>query len=395
MGKYLWVLVSLCLIAACGPDNNGTDNIKFEPDTGIEEDMHDSPDTSMGPDMGSDAGGDSGVDMTGADMGNGDAGTDMGTNNQTLCGEVACGSNEECRNEICFVVDSCAQPDDLGELSPDTPLMAEGNLATGADTIAGTCGNAGQKERVYRFDTTEQLQVSWDATWMGQFDGLVELRTACDDAGTVLSCSDVEAGSLTLDPGTYFLVLETRIGNAGDFSLELTAEAASCTPGTNECMGTQLQVCNDPTAPALFQCADSCANMLCGGDTCGNAIEVDAAGGGAFSGNGRGYSDDLNFDGNTGCMGPGGTTIDTPGYEVVFYLPGLQQNDIVSIDTETNDANINAIFILPACSDGDACTATFTDEQPDWVVDAAGDYYVIIDKLTASSTEFQYSVTVL
>ncbi len=399
MRSKIAIALGFVLLSACGSKNNGDPNVQF-----FDSGNNARPDMMNGDTGGRDAGSDAaamdiGTDMPPEeDMNDGDVSVDMSTNNGTnnmLCGGEMCGDAEECRNDICFVVESCAGAIDLGELTADAPLNAEGNLATGADTLTTTCGEDAQKERVYSFEVTEQLQVNWEATWMGQFDGLIELRGTCDDDGSVLSCRDVESTTTVLDPGTYFLVLEVRTGNPGNFSLDISAEEASCTPGMQECMGTQLQVCNDPTEPELFQCADNCTAMQCGGDTCGNALEVTAATSGVFTGHGGGYTSDLDFDGNINCTTSGGMPIATPGYEVVFFLPGLQQNDIVSIDADTNDSNVNAIFIVPACMDTAACVATYTDEQPDWVVDTPGDYYVIIDKLTASSTEFQYSVDVL
>lgn len=394
MKRLVWMLIA-CGVVACGPPEDDGENVTFENNENSQVDMGNSDAvvdmsaTDADPDR--DRGMDVAPDLV-ADMA-----ADTDSNNQMMpCGTDECGPGEECQDDACVVVDSCAAALDLGELTPGTPVTVDGSFVTdGADTIAATCGEPDQPERVVRFELASRSQVTYEADWTGQFDGLVELRTGCDDSTTSVVCTDVESGSPVLEPGTYFVVLETRLGTPGEFSLTLTAEEAACTQGTSACVGDQLQICADPTSPDLYQCAGGCADMVCGGDTCGNAIEVTAASGGIFQGVSGGYDSNLNFGGNLDCTTADGMPIATPGYDVVFHLPGLQQSDIVSVDADTSDPNINAIFILSACDDTAACVETFKDEQPDWVVETPGDYFLVIDKRNVSSTEFQYSVDVL
>ena len=50
---------------------------------------------------------------------------------------------------------------------------------------------------------------------------------------------------------------------------------------------------------------------------------------------------------------------------------------------------------MQTCGDTSTCSAAFKlTEQPDWVVDADGDYYVVIDKRQISNNPFEYTITV-
>jgi hypothetical protein len=237
--------------------------------------------------------------------------------------------------------------------------------------------------------------VSWTVDWGAQFDGLVALQTECDDVTTELQCSDFEISSAVLDPGVYYLVLEVRLGNPGDFSVELTAGASpTCQAGSATCNGDDREVCTDGFNVSNETCPLTCSAGVCAGDSCSAAITITAPGG-TYSGTGRAMTSALNFDGNTDCAQLAGMATNTPGYEVVFFLPNLLPGTLVSIDARTNDGNVNDIFVQQTCGATNQCAASYQNgEQPDFVVQTAGDYFVIIEKRQVSNAPFEYSISI-
>jgi len=383
------LLLFLGLVAfGCSDDPTGPPDVVF-PDVGPVEDMSD---------MGEpDAAGDSGEDMPDSepdadtDMPDPDMDSDMDPDMDPPDPCDACTQDQVCIEGECLSRDSCEIAVDLGMLVPGTPVTQTGSFVTeGVDTTASECGGEmSGRERVFRFELSERSLVSYDASWSGQFDGVLDFRRTCEDAGTTERCTDIEFGEAFLEAGEHFLVLEVKFGNPGQFELSLEVEAASCTPGEETCMGDDLAICDPSGQPEIAECGASCTAGACDGNVCAAPIVV-TGNGGTFAGSGRAYDSNFNFSTNDSC----GNT-NQPGYDVVFSLPGLQAGAIVTIDTETGDANANGIFIMEGCSATPTCLQHFTGiEDVDWVAPAAGDYFIVVDKVINSSTPFNYSIVI-
>ena len=315
------------------------------------------------------------------------------------CGAAPCEPGEECINNVCVLTSSCGSAFDLGVLPFDVPQTVVGSLVTEgvSDLEAGCVGDTSLRDRVITFEVEVDATINYVVDWQGQFDGVVELRTDCEDVNSAVDCSDIENRTVNVGPGRYYLVLDQKLGNAGAFEAVITARELLCTPPNRMCVGDSLQTCPNPQAPLTLDCAGGCVAGVCGGDMCTAPILVTAATGGTFTGDGRAYTNNLDFAANVNCTDTGdpGAAIATPGFEVVFYLPALTAGKVVAVDALTNDTNINAIFIIQMCGDTGTCAAAFKlSEEPDWVVTTSGNYYVIVDKRQPTNNSFNYTVNV-
>ena len=146
------------------------------------------------------------------------------------------------------VVDA-AQDGDVVDLSADSPVDAEagegtcddpiridptdetltGDLTDVADNLEGSCGGSGG-DRVFEFTVSTEVVFSAEASG---FDTILYIRTACNDEDSELACNDDNAppggsGSrvdASLDPGTYYLVLDSNDEEAGFYSLRVSFES--------------------------------------------------------------------------------------------------------------------------------------------------------------------------
>lgn len=382
----LALAVVTMLTIACGDETTSRDNIiTGDFDMGTTTDMASSSDTGDEPDAG---GGEDTGEMP-------DGGMMMDMEND-LCAGVNCDVGQSCVEGMCVDRDICGSALDAGTLEPGQTTDIEGSfLLNGSDQSTASCGEADQLEQLVRFELTESLEVSWSANWGEQFDGLVALRQTCDDPASETLCSDLESGSAVLEAGEYFLYLEVRLGNPTDFELELSAEPApTCTAGTATCDGNERVVCTDGTNLSRETCPTACQGGVCVGDSCADPIAVSASGG-TYSGTGQALTSTLDFAANASCAQIAGMMTQTPGYDAVFLLTGLQAGTVVSIDAATNDGNQNYIFIQQTCGANEMCVDSYqTSQTPDFVVQTPGDYYVIIEKRQASNAPFEYSIAI-
>jgi hypothetical protein len=107
----------------------------------------------------------------------------------------------------------------------------------GRDRYGATCGNPQGPEHVVvvRVDTPSRFEAVVENN---DYDTVLYLRGACDDAGTELACNDDTNGLASvlvvesLAPGYYFLFLDGYGGAAGgaDVVVTLTPEGAAAPP---------------------------------------------------------------------------------------------------------------------------------------------------------------------
>lgn len=85
----------------------------------------------------------------------------------------------------------------------------------------------------------------------------------------------------------------------------------------------------------------------------------------------------------------------TVGQDIVFLLPNLRAGQQVFVDAATGDTNDNLIAILDTCGVQAGClAASSSGNQLSWEVEDSGDYYVVIDKTTATARDFQYRIEI-
>jgi hypothetical protein len=380
----------------CGPEENSPGPNNVQPSSNGHTDTGD---TTLTPDAG-DAGGDS----TGADAGDasdaepgGDTEDDGG--DASMCPSTPCYADQLCVNGSCVAVTAetkCGAAEDLGNLSLDATLTASGTFVDGSDALKASCSeDPDLAEKIFRFQVDQDSRIDYDTTWEGNFAAVVDFRTSCTDATSALTCSDSDAAIGFVAAGTeVFLVVEIAQGLPGDFTVELSATEESCPQGQRSCTSNELEICEGGGASQTYGCAGTCATAdACGGDICPEAIEVTQSQ--TFKGDLQAYSSNFNFENATSCQTAGGTPIPTPGADIIFALPNLTTSNTVTIDAETNDSNLNRIFVLAdPCAQPDQCTAVGgTDEIVDFTPPSDGTYYVVIDKSTASSAAFEYSFT--
>lgn len=369
-------LVLFAALTACSEDADGPESV-FVPD--VESDTSTSLDAGADGDLQPDVSPDSAEEDSG----------DTGTDTDLTCPTVPCASGRVCVDGVCQLDTSCGLTHDLGTLAAGSSLSHEGSFVTeGRDNLTTSCAGAtAGLERVVSFTVTERSQVDVVVDWDGQFDGVVALQTDCASNATELACQDNEVLSQILEAGTYYLVLEMKFGNAGNYSVQVSAQPASCVPGENTCAGDDVLSCVDGM-PETLACPAGCSAGACEGGSCATAISVTAPGG-VFEGDAGALVGSLDFAANSSCG-----SVATPGFETVFYLPGLTTGQIVTINAATGDNNVNAIFVTSACGAAETCVAQYSVEDVDWVVPADGDYYVVIDKLLNARSAFRYEISI-
>lgn len=344
---------------------------------------------------------DSGGDADAGGTIDGDAEVDS-SDAEGECPQVPCAQAETCQDGVC-VADTasakCGAAEDLGQLALGDTLTIDDSLRNASDLLTTTCGAAEGEEAIFRFSVDETVQVHFSATWHGQFDGVVEFRKdSCEvPASANDPCFDHEQRSFRAEPGhDYYMIVEKSVGRAHDFTIELEVDEAGCVPGTDECTSDTLTRCLSNGNEENYECADECnaAATHCRGDTCEEAIVVTAPA--TFTGDTAGYHGAYEFYDITACE-VDGSSVNTPGQEVVFVLPNLNAGQAVTVDAATNDSNSNAIFITGECGRPDeiSCLATtFVDEVLTWTVPADGTYYVFVDRVSSVASTFQYSIDI-
>ena len=355
-------------MSACSDDPDDTNNVVVSNGQNNTKDtggMSDGMTTT--PDMGSDDMSDGGqVDTGGME--------DMEPDVPTVCVKENCPAGNDCVNNACKIVDSCAGAKDLGELKPGTPINEIGSfIDSGSDDISGSCGNG--LERVFSFTLSAGAVVDFEAKWTGQFDGVVSLRTDCEDDASEVACDDVESGFRVLQPGTYFLVLEVKFGNPNQFELDLAATELNCEPGVGICENNDLSYCT-VNQPVTYACADTCTNGACDGDQCDAPVVIPGQGG-AFSGAAFDYENSYNFQNNpnVNCQ------LNTNGYDVVYSLGTLDPGNIVNVKSSPFDS----VFIMKgagSCGEMGECVRLFDgNSDVDYVIPPmqGDEYFVIID----------------
>ncbi len=140
---------------------------------------------------------------------------------------------------------SCGEP---YEITMGQPVTGD---TTGAPSVTtGPCATGNAPERVYRLNVEQRAQISFSLS--SSYDGALYVLRECGQVSTMVDCND-DAGDtehsrldLTLDPGTYYLVVDGYGDAAGAYELmvsttPLQTVAQMCQGATNLVVGQQVQ----------------------------------------------------------------------------------------------------------------------------------------------------------
>jgi hypothetical protein len=368
------------------PDDTGTNN-GTSPDAG-----------DVGDAKGSDAQ-DSGDISDPSDAGDaGDATPDGDAGPE--CPQTACVEGEVCVEGQCLdetPANKCAAAQDLGALSPGSPITISDTTDGATDLLATECAADAGNELVYKFTVTEDSLITFEAEFPAQFDATIEFRMDnCTSPAAGSACFDANSDISVSAGTTVYLVVEQYVGRGNAFSLTLQAEAQACTPGDATCTADTLEVCSGNEQPFTYACGASCAAGAdqCEGTICANAIPV--SGSASFAGDLEAYATNFDFGANDDCTFDG-SPVPTPGAEVIFKLEGLDAGQIVSIATGPN----RAMFFTTSCQATPVCEDVLlsqgTTGSVDWTVPAGfsdQDVYLIIDRRTQTPGAFTYDIDI-
>ncbi len=314
-------------------------------------------------------------------------------------GEGDCDAEQACGEDVEEPVSSCRRAVDLGLLVAGQAVWSEVEVRDdeGSWLETGCAADGSGAEAVFRLQVGEPMRLSFEVVEAEGFDGVMELRAgACGQAGEVQFCSDGESQVFVAEAGVeYFLVVESRSGGeVGTLGLRVQAERAVCAPaGAWRCEEASRVQCFGGVEERIFACAGGCEEGMCLGDRCENALEVKASA--TFVGQTAGYSNAFDFSEQPSCSSSGAVGMRTAGQDVVFALPDLRAGQTVFVDALTRDVNDNVIAVLNSCNVQAGCVAASSSgDQLVWEVVEDGDYYVVIDKTTATARDFQYRIEI-
>ena len=222
-----------------------------------------------------------------------------------FCGDDGCGGScGECPLGESCVAGACEVVTSPGSCGAPIPLLAAGETLLGQHNLTGdtttginetvpSCNaTSTAPELVYTFTiTAADGPLGIDARSSG-FDTVLHLRSACNDAGSTLGCTDDSAppgdfGSRVaalLAPGTYYLLVDGFDGSSkGPFDLSVRF-ASNCVPAcdgrfcgnTDGCGGDcgicpSGQECNASGRCVASPCTPDCNGRKCGPDGCGGS----------------------------------------------------------------------------------------------------------------------------
>ncbi|MEM9195232.1 MAG: hypothetical protein AAGF12_39030 [Myxococcota bacterium] len=139
---------------------------------------------------------------------------------------------------------SCSNP-----LALEAGAAVSGSTVGGSASMTGRCLEGEAPERVYTLEVAQRAQLS--AVLRSGYDGALYLQRQCGQPGTEVACNDDNPDTsrsqidTTLEPGTYYLVVDGYGTEAGEYDL-----IASLTP-----LAPVAEICRDATELTLGQAA--------------------------------------------------------------------------------------------------------------------------------------------
>lgn len=268
------------------------------------------------------------------------------------------------------ITNACGN-DNVKELNPG--LINANSLNGATYELGSTCTSATNtaREDIYQITLTERSYVNFIARPAADVEITMSLRQSCSSMLSEFQCANLggrgqpERLAMTLDPGTYFLIVKgPRASTGGAYSLEYIRETSVCQPGVPYCTNEQTSaVCNDRgTAHTQVLCSNGCVEDggYCDGepgDTC--FVAIDATGG--FTGT-IDWSK-LNNDYNLGddadkCLpvNDQGATIGTVeegrvGGPDQVYVVNVGAGESLQVDLTTTGLDHGSVYIVNDCQD--------------------------------------------
>lgn len=145
----------------------------------------------------------------------------------------------------------------------------QGDTRRGRSLLSGSCGEGSAPEQIYRIDLQKRSQLS--VRLQSGFDAVIYLLARCDDADSEVACNDdAERGQtgrsrldVTLDAGTWFLVVDGYQDQAGDY--EVTASASALAPIDRVCHDAPVLRPGQPVTGATTGLPDQFQASCAGG----------------------------------------------------------------------------------------------------------------------------------
>lgn len=252
---------------------------------------------------------------------------------------------------------------DAAPLRLGMPVVGDTSTNYGSlSTCNDTTGTA--PEQIFTIDVAEPGFLDVQVTPSVGYDVALSLLGACTAPASQVegSCLDdedeggVEALSLQVEPGRYFLVVESVDAmQSGTFVASATLSPQICTSADNSCMDADnALVCNDRrTGFETLACADGCdsgtgACLRPGSDTCATAIAVDPATGYTGAINWAAFGNDYD-PGSNGCV-PDNSNSSSDGPDVVFSVT-VPDGQIVTASIERVGSNYISAYLVTDCGD--------------------------------------------
>ncbi len=328
------------------------------------------------------------------------------------CEGVSCESGTRCVEGVCEAQTAkgygCADPFDLGLLNGERVHVLEASPQGQPNLLNTSCSvDNHSAQAIFTFQVEEPTKI--DSRILGSSHILVqELRVgSCTRASAIEFCS-INAQHWTALPGEdYFLIVEARQGDPGvdsvvgesglinDFKLEIATRPFTCYPaGDRSCDGEGVQLCAGGDEIRSFGCAMGCNQGECLGDSCQNPIEVN--GSLSLQADLNSFRNTMDFQTSPSCTssGPTGSGTRTAGQDLVFHLPGLVGGQTVEV--EAPDASY-VLGVMNECNAG-APTCLVGDDKNgslSWEVERSGDYFVVANRFTTTSSTGEFRIEVL
>jgi hypothetical protein len=329
------------------------------------------------------------------------------------CSGSACSDSsggDTCSGDGCEEMFSqCESPTEAGELTANNPLMVDGELPPDApDELSTQCSSddAGP-ERVIRFTSGADLQVTVDATTTGSLNVVTEVRQGwCRSSeapaeGGTPACASSEQSFYAASGSTWYLIVERTAGIGGDFEVNISGEQACEYGGIGDstCSGDAQKTCvrneQDDIVSDESPCPTTCGGDACEGASCEHPITISNSR--TVSGELSAFSADLNLSKSESSCPVNGVQADAAGPEVIFRVPSTTPGEVIGVQTSP-DLETFYGFVTKDCprsSPTVMCRKTWdSNGQFEVPQDGGGDYYIVIDRATVGgSSSFTFDFT--
>ena len=328
------------------------------------------------------------------------------------CDDIGCEAGTRCVEGVCEAQAAqgygCADPFNLGLLKGEKVDVLEASPQGQPNLLNTSCSvDNHSAQAIFSFQVDEPMKI--DSRIVGSSHILVqELRVGlCTSPGAVSWCTINEKHWTALPGEEYFLIVEARQGDPGadsvvgesglinDFQLEIATRPYTCYPaGERSCEGGEVQLCAGGDELRSIGCSTGCNGGECLGDSCQNPIEVQ--GSLSLEAELSSFQHTMDFQDSPSCTSSGATGggTRTLGQDLVFRLPGLTGGQTVEVEAPSS-AFVLAVMdscnaSAPTCLVGDDTTGSLS-----WEVERSGDYYVVANRFTSSTSPGEFRIEVM